>query len=79
MIRQPPAKDDAIEGDEELVPEWEGQLRLEERLRMGGEDGEGRLMDVDVDVDVDGEGPGNEGNGLDLARRGRSEWRCAGV
>ncbi len=60
-----------------MFPEWKEQLRLEERLRMGGEDGEGGLMDVDVDVD--GEGAENEGNGLDLAWRGRSEWRCAGV
>ena len=46
LIGQPPNRQEGVEGDEELFPEWEHYLTLEESSRTATAPGEERLVDV---------------------------------
>ena len=54
LIGQPPDKEEGIDGDQELFPEWDEYLMLEQSSRMGMESVEQRLVDGDGDGDGDG-------------------------
>jgi coatomer subunit beta' len=54
LIGQPPGKEDGVDGDEELFPEWDEYLQLEKSSGMGKESVEQSLVDVDVDVEAEG-------------------------
>jgi coatomer subunit beta' len=57
LIGQPPDSGEGVEGDEELFPEWEEYLSLEEGSKKGMEPVEENLVDVDGgDGDGDDEG-----------------------
>lgn len=72
LIGQPPMKQEGIEGDERLFPEWVEYLRLEEEeksSRKGVGSGEEGLVDGHVGVDVD-RMKKKDDNGADLPEDG---------
>ncbi|ERF69663.1 Coatomer subunit beta [Endocarpon pusillum Z07020] len=61
LIGQPPDKEEGLDGDQELFPEWDEYLMLEKSSRMGMESVEQRLIDGEGDR-VKGTN-GKDGNG----------------
>jgi coatomer subunit beta' len=54
LVGQPPEKEDGVDRDDELFPDWDEYLQLEKSSGMGKESVEQRLVDVDVDAKADG-------------------------
>jgi coatomer subunit beta' len=72
LIGQPPGKEDGVDGNEELFPEWDEYLQLEKSSGMGKESVEQRLVDVDEGAEADGLDGVNGKDGSGNANRGVS-------